>query len=71
MDSKPDFTRLTYGVLCSLLPQIQQQNLSVESLGDFATLAERLQAEVEASKTAVPFVAMVGASSRKPLIASL
>jgi SAM-dependent methyltransferase len=71
MDSKPDFTRLTYGVLCSLLPQIQQQNLSVESLGDFATLAERLQAEVEASKTAVPFVAMVGASSRKPLIPSL
>jgi SAM-dependent methyltransferase len=66
MDSTPDFTRLTYGLLRSLRPQIQQQNLSLEPLGDFATLAERLQAEVDASKTAVPFVALVSAWSRKP-----
>jgi SAM-dependent methyltransferase len=70
LGSKPDFTRLTSDLLCSLRPQIQQQNLSLEPLGDFATLHERLQAEVDAAKTVVPFVALVGASSRKPPVAS-
>lgn len=66
LGSNPDFTRWIYDLLCSLRPQIQQQNLSLEPLGDFATLPERLQAEVAASKTVVPFVALVGAWSRKP-----
>lgn len=61
--SDPDFTRWTYDLLCSLRPQLQQQNLSLEPLGDFATLPERLHAEVTASKTVVPFVALVGAWS--------
>ena len=67
LGSDPDFTRWTHDLLCSLRPQIQQQNLSLESLGDFATLPERLQAEVAASKTVVPFVALVGAWSRRPI----
>jgi len=66
LGSDPDFTRWIYDLLCSLRPQIQQQNLSLEPLGDFATLPERLQAEVAASRTVVPFVALVGAWSRKP-----
>ncbi len=66
LSSDPDFTRWTHDLLCSLRPQIQQQNLSLELLGDFATLAERLQAEVAASKTVVPFVALVGAWSHRP-----
>jgi len=67
LGSDPDFTRWIYDLLCSLRPQIQQQNLSLEPLGDFTTLPERLQAEVASSKTVVPFVALVGAWSRKPL----
>jgi len=67
LGSDPDFTRWTSDLLCSLRPQIEQQNLSLEALGDFATLPERLQAEVAASKTVVPFVALVGAWSHRPL----
>lgn len=67
LGSDPDFTRWTHDLLCSLRPQIQQQNLSLEPLGDFTTLPERLQAEVAASKTAVPFVALVGAWSHRPI----
>jgi ubiquinone/menaquinone biosynthesis C-methylase UbiE len=66
LGSDSDFTRWIYDLLCSLRPQIEQQNLSLEPLGDFTTLPERLQAEVAASKTVVPFVALVGAWSRKP-----
>jgi SAM-dependent methyltransferase len=66
LGSDPDFTRWIYDLLCSLRPQIRQLNLSLDQLGDFDTLPDRLQAEVAASKTVVPFVALVGAWSRKP-----
>jgi len=66
LGNDPDFTRWIYDVLCSLRPQIHQLNLSLETLGDFDTLPERLQAEVAASKTVVAYVAAVGAWSRKP-----
>src|SRR5206468_1200628 len=42
----PDFIRWMYDVMCSLRPQIQRLNLSLEKLGDFDTLLERLQAEL-------------------------
>lgn len=63
LGSDPDFTRWTHDLLHSLRPQIEQQNLSLEPLGDLTTLRERLQAEVGRSKAAVPFVALVGAWS--------
>jgi SAM-dependent methyltransferase len=66
LGSDPDFTRWTHDLLCSLRPQIQRQNLSLEPLGDFTTLPERLHAEVAASKTVVPFVALVGVWSHRP-----
>jgi ubiquinone/menaquinone biosynthesis C-methylase UbiE len=68
LGSDSDFTRWIYDLLCSLRPQIRQQNLSLEPLADLATLPERLQAEVAASKTVVPFVALVSAWSRRPII---
>ena len=67
LGSDPDFTRWTHDLLSSLRPQIQQQNLSLEPLGDFATLRERLQTEVAASKTVVPFVALVGVWCHRPI----
>jgi ubiquinone/menaquinone biosynthesis C-methylase UbiE len=66
LGSDPDFTRWTYDVLCSLRPQILKLKVSLEMLGDFDTLAERLQAEVTMSKKVVPIVALVGAWARKP-----
>jgi len=44
-----------------------QLNLSLEPLGDFETLAERLQTEVTAFKTTTPLPDLVRAWSRKPL----
>jgi SAM-dependent methyltransferase len=66
LGSDPDFTRWIYDLLCSLRPQVQQQNLSLEALGEFDTLPARLQSEVTSSKTVVPFVGLVGAWSRRP-----
>ena len=66
MGTDPDFTRWMYDVLCSLWPKIQSFNLSLEALGDFTTLQERLQAEAAASTTILPYTALVGAWSRIP-----
>jgi len=66
LGSDPEFTRWTYDLLFSLRPEIQQLNISLEPLGDFDTLLERLQAEVGMSKTVIPFVGMVGAWAQKP-----
>ena len=62
----PDFIRWMYDVMCSLRPQIQRLNLSLEKLGDFDTLLERLQAEVAASNGVTSWMAVVGAWCRKP-----
>ena len=61
-----DFTSWVYDVLCSLKPKIQQLDLPLEKLGDFETLAGRIQAEVAKSKGVVPWQALVGAWSRNP-----
>ena len=53
--------------LHSLRPQLAHLNLSIEPLGDFATLSERLQTEVKAFKTRTPLPDLVSAWSRKPL----
>ncbi len=61
----PDFIRWMYDVICSLRPQIQRLNLSLEKLGDFDTLPERLQAEVAVSNGVAGWMAVVGAWARK------
>jgi len=55
-----------YDLFRSLLPQMRQLNLSLEELGNVETLLERVQSEVETSKSPVPCVALIGAWSRKP-----
>jgi hypothetical protein len=67
LGNDPDFTRWGYDVLCSLRPQIEHFSVSIENLGDFDSLPERLQAEVAAANTVVPSIALVGAWSRKPI----
>jgi SAM-dependent methyltransferase len=65
LGSAPDFTLWIYDLLCSLRPQIQKHNVPLEALGDFETLAARLQSEMSESKAVSPYVALVGAWSRK------
>jgi ubiquinone/menaquinone biosynthesis C-methylase UbiE len=55
-----------YDLFCTLLPQMQQLNLSLEGLGNVDTLLERIQSEVERSKNPVPCVALIGAWARRP-----
>jgi len=62
----PDFTLWIYDVLCSLRPQMDKHSPSLEALGDFETLAVRLQSEVAQSDAVVPYLPIVGAWSRKP-----
>jgi len=57
----PDFTRWVYDALCSNQPYRKKFKISVEHLGDFETLQERLHAEVAASNTVVPWLVLVGA----------
>lgn len=47
----PDFAGWIYDLLCSVCPQMQQQGLSCDAVGDFETLLQRLQAEAAAAKT--------------------
>jgi ubiquinone/menaquinone biosynthesis C-methylase UbiE len=62
----PDFARWIYDLVCSLRPQMQQHDLSCETLGDFDTLRQRLEAEVAAAKMFGACIGLVGAWSRKP-----
>ena len=64
LGSDPEFTRWIYDLLCSLRPQIGERTTPA-CLGDFNTLPQRLQAEVAAAQTVVPFVGLVGAWSRR------
>ena len=60
----PEFTRWIFDVLCSLRGQALQP--AYERLGDFATLHERLRAEVVTSNTVITSQGLVGVWSRKP-----
>ncbi|MBV9671042.1 MAG: class I SAM-dependent methyltransferase [Acidobacteriales bacterium] len=53
-------------LLTSALPQIERHSLSLDSVGDLATLNERLLAELDQTDAPMPFPAIVSAWSRKP-----
>jgi len=62
---EPYLAQWYYDTLCSLLPQMKQLHMPIESLGSLETLVQRLQAEVEESKTVACWFASVGAWCRK------
>lgn len=62
----PDFTRWVSDVVRNLEPKIRAFALPIETLGDLDTLQNRLQDEVAASHTVVPWLALVGAWCRTP-----
>lgn len=66
LGSDAEFTGLITDLIGSLQPLAKQHNVPFDALGDFGTLAQRVQAEVTASKTVVSFVPIVGVWARKP-----
>lgn len=66
LGSDADLPRLHTDLLCSLRPLAQQHNVSLEPLGDLATLSDRIAAELAASNTVTTFIPIVSAWSRKP-----
>jgi len=65
MGKEPYLAQWYHDTLYSLLPQAEQLQMPIESLGTLDTLAQRLQAEVEESKTVACWFASVGAWCRK------
>jgi ubiquinone/menaquinone biosynthesis C-methylase UbiE len=65
MGKEPYLAQWYYDTFCSLLPQMEQLHMPIESLGSLDTLVPRLQAEVAESKTVACWFASVGAWCRK------
>jgi SAM-dependent methyltransferase len=63
----PSFTRWLADGLRTVQPHFSRFELSTDPLGDLDTLQDRLQAEVASAGTVVPWLAMVGAHSRRQL----
>lgn len=61
----PSFTRWLPDGLRTMLPHFSRFEISTEPLGDLDTLQDRLHAEVASAGTVVPWLAMVGAYSRR------
>jgi ubiquinone/menaquinone biosynthesis C-methylase UbiE len=66
LGSDANFTSLICDLISSVRPLAQQHNVSLDALGDFDTLSDRIQAEVAGSNTVVSFVPLVGVWARKP-----
>jgi 2-polyprenyl-3-methyl-5-hydroxy-6-metoxy-1,4-benzoquinol methylase len=60
-----EYTRWVPDLLSSLVPMARKHGVSLEPLGDLSTLAERTRAEIVAADAVVPWIALVGAWSRK------
>lgn len=66
LGNNPEFTSWVYDVLCSLKSKMHELDLPLQKLGNFATLADRIQEEIQKSGSPVPWQALVGAWSRNP-----
>jgi 2-polyprenyl-3-methyl-5-hydroxy-6-metoxy-1,4-benzoquinol methylase len=62
----PEFRGMLYDLLLAVWPRASSYGLPLANLGDPATLAARLEAELDATQAFASFVALVGAFARKP-----
>ena len=65
LGSSPAFTNVTLGVLRSLGPLAEKNQIPLSGLGDMETLPERIQTEITSENTVVSAVPLVSAFSRK------
>jgi ubiquinone/menaquinone biosynthesis C-methylase UbiE len=61
-----EFTGLLSSLVQSIRPLAENCQVSLEPLGDTATLSDRIQSEVQAANCLVSFVPLVGVWARKP-----
>ena len=61
------FAKVIPDLLESLRPLAKEHGVSLDSVGDFATLNERVQAEIQSRNALVSWVPLVGTWVRKPL----
>jgi hypothetical protein len=57
--------RWVYDLLVTIRPRFEELGIASDAVGDFGTLAERLEAELEAARSYAPLVGLVGAWARK------
>jgi ubiquinone/menaquinone biosynthesis C-methylase UbiE len=60
--------RWLYDLFGSLYPRMTQFGMSLDPLGDLATLSDRLEAELDAASSYAACISLVGAWSRKPTV---
>jgi ubiquinone/menaquinone biosynthesis C-methylase UbiE len=58
--------RWLHDLFLNVLPRLQAAGESLEALGDLATLAERLESELEEYNSYAACIALVGAAARRP-----
>lgn len=63
--SDPEGRRWVYDLLVAIRPRFEELGIARDAVGDFGTLAERLEAELEAARSYAPLVGLVGAWARK------
>jgi len=56
-------------LLSSVRPVAEQRGVPLDELGDFDTLAARIQKEIASTNTVVSFIPVVSVWSRKPALA--
>jgi SAM-dependent methyltransferase len=61
----PEGRRWVYDLLMSVRPRLEGLGIASDRVGDFNTLAERLEAELETACSYAPLVGLVGAWARK------
>ena len=66
LGSDTSFIQIITSLLGSLRPLAHRHGVSLQELGDFDTLADRVCGEIAAANTVVSIVPLVGAWSRKP-----
>ena len=57
--------RWVYDLLATIRPRYEELGIVSDAVGDFGTLVERLEAELEAARSYAPLVGLVGAWARK------
>ena len=61
----PEDSCWVYELLVTVRPRLQELGIAQDALGDFDTLAQRLEAEIETARCYGPLVGLVGAWTRR------
>jgi len=63
--SDPEGRRWIYDLPMTVRPRFEELGIASDAVGDFGTLADRLEAELQVARSYAPLVGLVGAWARK------